>query len=552
MNGQYDSGSRNAPGAAPVEYCMSCGKEMIGGGSFCMSCGARQNVVDARPGPPPAPTIPATPETAVPVYAPPPLAPVAPPAPTIPPATIPPVRPPVAYTQPPPEPPPYWAAQTPGAPQPQPQPPAKKKIPLAAVLIPVIAVVVVAALVFGYIYLFSGNRDNKPSGYASESRDSERESRDDDRGGRDDGRDDGAPRGNADAPAAANDIDNDGDAESGQQGSESGGEADSPGDSQSSEPGAEAGKPTPGTSAGNPTDERPDVPPAPPSMTGDEARRIVVDWLAGHQFPVKMYIDPWVGEETIYGDEYFTVYMYTDYTTHKILVRKDTGELSVFQLGEADYYVIALDHWYYSLLAPKSLEAIIFDTIQWVRIYARWSATSATVFERDRDSLVWTMQSRDGSYRIVDAWFDVENGAITIGFPTTSTKYNLYPDGTGNFGSETLTWEAETNPFYTNWSINAAYQTYDLREALNYYSLIAIHVRWPNGDTAIFYRQSSGAWMMKQRGGGFSSIDLSFGGSSNQITISSSSIPGVFTLNDGGAGTFGSDSITWDYSFMED
>ena len=76
-----------------------------------------------------------------------------------------------------------------------------------------------------------------------------------------------------------------------------------------------------------------------------------------------------------------------------------------------------------------------FNTNDWILINIDWSNGQRTVFEKDRDSLVWVMYSRDGNIRMVKPDFASKGESITIGFPTTRNRYNLAPDGLGYFHS---------------------------------------------------------------------------------------------------------------------
>ena len=505
MNGQYNNGDNgyNTVGGGQraygsteslfntsgLEFCTNCGMQLPAGSEFCTSCGARQITTGAQS--------------------------------------------------------PYADPYSPGPPyQPgsQPRAPAKKKFPLAAVLIPVIAVVVIGAGIFAYFKFFrddsSGSKSSSSGSSASDRLESSRNSsRGDDDQDSDDRSRDNTPDRSAD-----------GDRETVRPPA-SGGREDpirNPGDSQSTTASQSAPPRQP-----TPEMTQPPTPPPLPSMTETEAKQIVTEWIAYHYFPFQVSVDGWFEDYSLYGVEYFLAGIYSPEFYYQIYINKDTGQVYIDDDYSGDFLYSPIDNWYVDVFTPKTLYETIFETYNWVRIYARWSANSATVFERDRNSLVWRMQSRDGAFRMVDAWFGYENGAITISFPTTSTKYYLNPNGTGNFGSESLVWEFETDPFYSTYSINGAYETYAVYDYLNSFELITIHVYWPNGDTAVFYRQLNGAWMYKQRGGGFGSVTLNLSGNSNQLTISSSSFPNVYTLISGGTGTFGNENINWDFSFSD-
>jgi len=59
----------------------------------------------------------------------------------------------------------------------------------------------------------------------------------------------------------------------------------------------------------------------------------------------------------------------------------------------------------------------------------------------DSFDIFWYMDGRSGNNRQVFPTFELQNNAVVIGFPETSTRlYYLYEDGTGVFGDEALTW----------------------------------------------------------------------------------------------------------------
>jgi len=86
-----------------------------------------------------------------------------------------------------------------------------------------------------------------------------------------------------------------------------------------------------------------------------------------------------------------------------------------------------------------------------VSINISWYNNQTTVFERERDSRVWMIQSRDvnaaNAYREVHPTFRIVDGVITVSFTTTTRVYYLLEDGTGHFqntngtNNEDLTWD---------------------------------------------------------------------------------------------------------------
>jgi len=153
-----------------------------------------------------------------------------------------------------------------------------------------------------------------------------------------------------------------------------------------------------------------------------------------------------------------------------------------------------------------SIDEAIFYTSDWIRLWVYWANGTLTVFERDKDSMIWLMESRDGTIRIVEPFFDFDGPTFTIGFPTTRELYRLNDDNTGNFGSETMTWFFESSPLVSKESTSGMYMIENFAENLEKYQLIIIRVYWHDGDVTIFYRAHDGSWMMRSRTGSFSSV----------------------------------------------
>jgi len=196
------------------------------------------------------------------------------------------------------------------------------------------------------------------------------------------------------------------------------------------------------------------------------------------------------------------------------------------------------------------LDNAIFATSDWIQLRVDWPNGTRTVFERDSGSMVWTMHSRDGNYRMVDPSFALGSDGFTIGFPTTRTQYYLFDDRTGHFGNETLVWEFVADPGFSRGAVSGVNHTTDLSGALSRYSLILIRIIWADGRTTDFYRQGDGAWRMNSRDGSFTSVNPSFTVSTNRLNIS---LPGAsldYVLQEGGQGTRGNESFTWSYSFI--
>lgn len=196
------------------------------------------------------------------------------------------------------------------------------------------------------------------------------------------------------------------------------------------------------------------------------------------------------------------------------------------------------------------LNRTINETSNWICLTVYWGNYKKTVFERDRDSQVWTMLGRDGSFRLVDPIFALEGDVFTIGFPTTETKYEMNTDFNGRFGSEGMTWTYLTDESTSMGSVNGANATYGLSDAIYYYDLLTIHINWSNGDRTIFYKQYDGTWLLKSRSGAFSEAIPSFTESSNQVVITVPTIYGEYTLNSDGTGKFGSEAFKWEYSYF--
>jgi len=75
-----------------------------------------------------------------------------------------------------------------------------------------------------------------------------------------------------------------------------------------------------------------------------------------------------------------------------------------------------------------------------------WENGTQTMFYRDyAEHDYWGMFSRDGDHREVFPEISMQENAVVIGFPQTTTRlYYLYEDGTGMFGDETLSWSFQT------------------------------------------------------------------------------------------------------------
>ena len=512
MNGQYNPNDAYS-GQTTSIFCYKCGSELTGAGVFCTACGTHQDAANAQS------------NASYTAYAQP--------------------QQPDAYTQ--------QAAYTP----PQQIANAKKKVPVAAIVVPIVAVVVVGVLLFLFWdYLpFSGN--NAPSisaGDRSGGRNSGLD--DDDRGNRGNNRDNeagGSSRGGLgfgtkEEPARPVDsVDTGSSAPSSAPSSASGGGAS----------GSAAIDTPPATqapaSSSAPPPEAPAVS-AQPGLSEFEARERVETWLYNHPFPFYVDIDYSVGEYLFDNVEYYAFTLSSTYFSDVVYVNRNNGRLLIFEYYSDSAPTVPLDDWYYYIYQGRTLDEVIFQTSNWVRLYARWSANSVTVFERDRGSSVWTMVSRDGGVRMVDPDFSYQNGFLTMGFPTTTFRYTFYQNSTGlynNAANETFTWEFETDPFYSRMSENGANESYDFYSALGRYSLITIHVFWPDGRFAIFYRQADGSWMLRDRNGGFAGIALNISGNANQVTISSSAFTGSYSLNSGGGGTFGNENVSWYYNYSD-
>lgn len=203
-------------------------------------------------------------------------------------------------------------------------------------------------------------------------------------------------------------------------------------------------------------------------------------------------------------------------------------------------------------ISEKTIHDTVLNTTNWVRIDILWANGRKTVFERDRDSSVWTMQSRDGNYRMVEPDFSYQNGTLSFGFPTTANRYYLNSDGTGMFAKETLTWEFETDISYSKMSDSGVNQTHDLGSALSRYMLLVIRVYWNNGELTIFYKQGDGSWMMRGRNGSFSSVEPSFSSGSNLVFMGFPTTTKLYSFNENGTGAFGDEGFSWFYNFSSE
>lgn len=200
-------------------------------------------------------------------------------------------------------------------------------------------------------------------------------------------------------------------------------------------------------------------------------------------------------------------------------------------------------------LSDKTLADIILKTDYWVKINIYRSAEDVTVYQRDRGSLVWTMLSNDGNYRMVEPDFAYNEDKLNISFPTTTEEYCLNDDQTGDIGGHSLEWDFETDKFYSRMSLSDINQTHGLNDAISEYMLVTIRVEWEDDKTTIFYKQADGSWRMKGRDGSFSKVKPSFKSGTDSVTMSFPTVSKKYVFNKNGEGTHGSDNIKWSYSF---
>jgi len=192
----------------------------------------------------------------------------------------------------------------------------------------------------------------------------------------------------------------------------------------------------------------------------------------------------------------------------------------------------------------------VYETDHFVRVAIGWLNGQSTVFERDLYSSVWTMQSRDGNYRIVDPSFAYDGDAIMIGFPTTNSRYHLFNDHSGYFGNEALTWELLTGAGISRDSVSGVNQTHDLVGALSRYPLLLIRIRWHDGTTTDFYRQEDLTWRMNGRNGGFTAVNPGFSGSGGLLYVSIPASSNEYVLFDDGTGSYGNEGFWWSYNYI--
>jgi len=200
---------------------------------------------------------------------------------------------------------------------------------------------------------------------------------------------------------------------------------------------------------------------------------------------------------------------------------------------------------------PVTLNEVILDTTDWIRLDVRWANGTSTVFERDKDSPVWTMQSRDGNFRMVEPTYGFEGAALTIRFPTSSNYYKILDDGTGSFGNETLTWEFETSRTYSRESVSVANLTSDLAQIIDRDLLIVLRVYWNNGETTIMYKQDNGTWFMKSRGGSFKLVEPSFRSNEGVDYLDFPTSSAEYEFFEGGDGWYSGEVFSWEYDFYD-
>ena len=200
---------------------------------------------------------------------------------------------------------------------------------------------------------------------------------------------------------------------------------------------------------------------------------------------------------------------------------------------------------------PSSLSGIILETTDWIRLDARWANGTSTIFERDKDSPVWTMHSRGGRYRMVEPTFGFEGTAFTISFPTSKDYYKIFENGTGSFGNESLTWEFETSQTYSRGSASGANRTIDLGRSIDRYLLIVIRITWPNGETTIFYKQDNDTWYMKGRTGSFTLVEPRFRSSGSVDYMGFPTTSMEYEFYDNGDGWYDAEWFSWEYAFSD-
>ena len=197
------------------------------------------------------------------------------------------------------------------------------------------------------------------------------------------------------------------------------------------------------------------------------------------------------------------------------------------------------------------MDDVVVYTSDWIRINIRWADGRLTVFERDLNSYIWTMQGRDGNYRLVDPEFSRDGSTIILRFPTAQTVYRLFADGAGDFGNERLRWDFENDPTFSRYSSSRGYLTHDLAGALSDYMLLTIWIYWGNDETTIFYKQESGAWLMRARNGSFTSVTPSFSSDANFVYMSLPGSSRRYAFSETGFGTFDDEGFSWYYNFSD-
>jgi len=204
---------------------------------------------------------------------------------------------------------------------------------------------------------------------------------------------------------------------------------------------------------------------------------------------------------------------------------------------------------------PTTLDGVIFGTTHWVRINVLWTNGETTIFERDRDALVWTMRSRQGFTRIVEPIFFISpQGMLSMGFPTTNNVYMFNSDFSGSFGGEALTWSFESYPALSRNSRNNLWVAENLTDKLNSSYLIIIRIYFGDGSYMIFYRDCDREWSVRERNGtSFARRNLTFTMEAGNVIMSIPDTTHEFMfISDGtGLSLIANEPFTWYYGYSD-
>jgi len=194
------------------------------------------------------------------------------------------------------------------------------------------------------------------------------------------------------------------------------------------------------------------------SLTANEARIILQNWINTHPFVGSSELYPEYSSVMVNGEECFMFDLGIERLgVIEILVGMETGEMFHYSSPGNDM-IEQLDDWYYRDMDPSASQApqpeeddyspvlLFFDALLFeekIELLIYWNDGRRTLFEGEQlnGDWRWYMHGRDGGeVQEVYPTFDLDDRTIEIRFPTTERVYYLYDDFAGIFGTETFSW----------------------------------------------------------------------------------------------------------------